>query len=473
MKKETARRLQFRGHLKTGNEITHQIVSTIEYELHDPTTLKVDLLPLGDENERMAAIRYLRRLPYNHLWLFSDEASGPSVEVRGIHRLSLDKSRASIGATAVQVGITAEPQARDTTWHLKAELTPSGILDVPGVQELSDTGDVIFEPLVKGAIEVSTGLGTLQVGSRYDHYESEEYGDKIIHTVQRASITGSIDIPKGEDLFSINNALREEVKNICTLLSLCYRQPVDYYEIKYSESRETTTEKERRKALLRRRLNSQEKKNREEELIDYENLIDGGLNRLLQAYNSSTHKEELSRAIRFLAASYKMNPLESSYFLAYSALDLLASTGKADNIYLLGASKWKKVEKLLREYLDSLAKAQGIAAVVDQIKGKLPELRRASGDHRITEACRALSVNTSDLWPGEGFEDGLKLATRIRNELFHSALLESPQELSKHLVRVRILVERLLLKILEWPDEKIWIWYDENLKWLNHREAKV
>lgn len=473
MKQGTRRRLQFRGHLETGDGTLPPVVSTIEYELYDPTSLSIDLLLLGEESERRAAILYLEHLPYNYLWLHSDELGVPSVEVLGIHGFTYDLTHASIDATGVQVGMTTEPQARETKWHIKAELTPSGILVVPGIRQLSYTGDVSFNPITEGVIEISTSLDTLEIGERYAHYKSEEYGNRVIHTVQRVAITGNICIPKDNDLFSINETLRGEVENVCTILSLCYRQPIDYYEIEYVTDPETTPQAERRKVFLRRRRNSEEKKIHQDELIHQRNLVGGGLDRLLQAYNSSPRKEELSRAIRFLASSYKMATLESSYFLAYSALDLVSSTVKPDSLFLLGTSKWNKIQKLLRKYLNSIAESEGITAVVDQIKEKLPELRRASGDRRIMEACRTLNVETSDLWPKEGFEAGLKLATGMRNDLFHSALLESPDELSEHLVRVRILVERLLLRILEWPDEQIWTWYDQNLRWINHRVSEM
>jgi hypothetical protein len=470
MKKETARRLQFRGHVEAGDAPPHQVAVTIEYELHDPTTLSVDLLLLGEEAERLAAIRHLRHLPNNYLWLHSDEPGVPSVEVLGIHGLSHRGTHFSIKASAIQVGITPEPQARDLTWHVKAELTPSGILEVTGIREMSYTGDIKFRPISKGKIEVSTGLGTLQVAEHYAHHDSEEHGNKVIHTVQRAAVTGTFNIPAGGNLHTTNDVLLDEIENVCTILSLCYRQPVSYYEVEYFTDPETTPDEERAHAYLRRRRNTLETKIRQDELIHQQNLMRGGLNRLLQAYNGSARKEELSRAIRFLAASYKMTTLESSYFLAYSALDLVAAVAKPDNVYLLGSSKWRKVQGLLRDHLDSIKRAERLKIkVVDQMKEKLPELRRTSGDRRIKAACSTRRVKTSDLWPSEGFEAGLRMATRMRNELFHSALMESPEELYDHLVRVRTLVERLLLKILKWPDRRIWTWYDQNLKWVNQR----
>ena len=204
-------------------------------------------------------------------------------------------------------------------------------------------------------------------------------------------------------------------------------------------------------------------------MINYRNLIDGGLQRLLRTFQNCERAEEISRVIDFLASSYKMVTLESSYFLAYSALDLVSAIHDPTALYLLSSAKWKKLEKALRENLNTIAKEQHLIDILEALKAKLPELRRASGDKRIIEACEALRVNTSDLWPNEGFEPGLKIATGMRNDLFHSALAANHQELVRHLVRVRTLVERMLLRILDWPDDQIWVWYDQNLRFVNQR----
>jgi hypothetical protein len=76
-------------------------------------------------------------------------------------------------------------------------------------------------------------------------------------------------------------------------------------------------------------------------------------------------------------------------------------------------------------------------------------------------------MKTDDLWPRQGFELGMKMATKMRNELFHSAICKDPQDLSDNLVRLRTLTERIILRALKWPDDKIWVWYDQNLRWIN------
>jgi hypothetical protein len=467
MNRDTTKRFQFQGHLGTEKAKSPRIVSTIEYQLYDPSTLKIDLLFLGDKNEQQAASSYLRSLRYNHVWLYSDDEQVPSVEVLGIHRTGEAGPHFSIGALAVHVGLTKKPLDQDTTYYIKAELTPSGILAKPGSRELSFTGDLRFTPIVEGEIKVPTTFGILQAEERFDHYESEESGNRIIHTVQRAAITGEIKVSKGDDLFTVNEKFQTDIEEICLLLSLCYRLPVDYYEIHYLPDPKNTSKCALQDSLLRRKRGASVKKIDEDDLINYRNLIGDGLDRLLKSYRDFKRKDQLSQAIKFLSSSYKAITLESSYFLCFSALESAIAACSEISPLLLTAGKWKRVEKLLRTHLNQIAVVEDFGGVLDNMKQKLPELRRIPSDRWILETCRTLNLKTEDLWPRDGFEAGLRSATQMRNDLFHSALCRDFEVMADNLVRLRLLTERLILRTLRWPEDEVWRWYDQNLKWIN------
>jgi hypothetical protein len=199
----------------------------------------------------------------------------------GIHRVYTREFHVSFGASEVRIGLTDKPSEHDTTWFVKAELTPSGILQAVGIKHFSFTGDISFEPLGSSKIEVSTELGTLEASERYAHHEGEEFANKVTYSVQRASITGLLKIPAGTSLASVNDDIVGELKDICTILSFCYRQPVSFYEIEYITDPNTTAENERRTASLRRRQPSQERRADRDELINYDNLVNGGLEELI------------------------------------------------------------------------------------------------------------------------------------------------------------------------------------------------
>jgi len=384
---ETERRIQFLSHVDNSEGKPFPLVSTIEYKRHDPTTLAIDVLLLGDDEERTAALRYLILPPfYDSTWLTSDEPRIASVEVLGIHRVYHREFRVSFGASEIRIGLTDKPSEHDTTWFVKAELTPSGILQAVGIKRFSFTGDINFEPLESSKVEISTALGTLEASERYAHHEAEEYANKVTHSVQRASITGLLKIPAGENLAGVNESMIREVTDICTVLSFCYRQPVSFYEIEYIIDPNTTEQEQMHTATVRRRRASQEGKIDQDELIHRNNLVNGGLDELLRRYKSSPHTEEITRTIRFLAASYKIATLESSYFLAYSALDLITSAISGEGVYLLNTAKWRKIQKLLRAYIDSIADAEGLTPIVTQLK----ETSRIAQDLRRQESYRSL-----------------------------------------------------------------------------------
>src|SRR5437588_8474221 len=309
----TAKRFQFRSHFTvgTGTQIpvgtTVPLVATIEYERYDPTTLSVDLLLLGNDDKEHGAVYVSMTRPFHfELSLSSDEAGAPPAKLRGVHKISGGgSSHVSIVAREAQVGITETPQDEERDLIVKVELTPSGILQTPGIRQLNYTGEISIERIKPGTIEVVTKLGTLEVGERYDYYSSEEYGNKITHSVQRAAITGSLKIPKGESLASFNKILIGEVVDICNVLSLCYRQPVDFYEIWYVTDPNTTPDTDMQEATLRRRRNAIENKLDNDELIHRNNMLDGGLDQLVNKYKQSKHKDEITKAIRFLSPSYK------------------------------------------------------------------------------------------------------------------------------------------------------------------------
>src|SRR5438046_807899 len=135
---EPENRLQFLSHVDNGEGGAFPIVSTLVYKLHDPTSLDIELLLLGDEQARRAALVYLTRPPYyDQIWLHSDEQRFPSVEVLGIHRVSNREYRVSFGASEVKIGLDHEASEQETIWFFKAELTPSGILETVGTKQLS------------------------------------------------------------------------------------------------------------------------------------------------------------------------------------------------------------------------------------------------------------------------------------------------------------------------------------------------
>jgi hypothetical protein len=465
MDSETRRRITFPGHFDWDTDEASSFVCTIEYAKYDPTSLSVRLLLLGDEDRLVHSRRGLENWAFNYLHLHSDRPEMPSVDILGIRGPRLGFWEAEIDAGAVEIGITDTPLATGTTCWSVVQLTPSGILSPWRTQTCLPTGEIQRSGGLGGAVQIATPLGTLSAEEQSAYYDSHEYGDEVTHVVERAIIRGEINVSARRGLREIHESLISQIDDICLILSLCYRQRVRYYEISYSVHDEIKGG-QFREPTLRLKQDACVQKRQIDELVHYRDLVDGGLDSLIRAFQNIRDPAALRRSIVFLSASFEAESVESCYFFAYSALESVVSTVDSSPRLLLSESQWKKTQGFLKQQLDRFVEERGISDVVE-MKAKLMELRRTPAARHIEKICRDLGVKTDDLWPRHGFTAGVKLATNLRNDLFHSALCTDDRQLHAHLTRLRVLAERIILKILGWPDDKLWAHHDYLLKWTN------
>lgn len=174
---------------------------------------------------------------------------------------------------------------------------------------------------------------------------------------------------------------------------------------------------------------------------------------------------DLIRAIDFLAESYT-STLENAFFLAFSAMETvinIAAGDAAEGAYT--SSQWRTIRRALEA---TIAKAGGdLSLDMSDLLEKLPELRRPAFKKRVRVACENYGPATMDLWPGQDFLEGIAEAAKIRNGLFHAAAYSNGAAIAETLIRVRSFSERLIAKLLKWPDEDLWVWRDQELKLVN------
>jgi hypothetical protein len=168
--------------------------------------------------------------------------------------------------------------------------------------------------------------------------------------------------------------------------------------------------------------------------------------------------------------------LEAGYFLAFSALECAVGAAEGKTAYALGSARWRRLEKRLQEAIVGFLETEFInqderAELQTLLVSKLPDVRKISIRRRVATISEKLGVRLDDLWPtATGFDEGFGRAYSARNALFHAAACEKPDAMNGDMIRLRVLTERIVLKILSWPDEKIWRWYDQELRWLNREE---
>ena len=98
---------------------------------------------------------------------------------------------------------------------------------------MSHKGTIKTKHLIPGALFVRTSLGRVRVEETFGFYESEQFGNRIINRVSRLAINGNLRVRRGESLRSRHEQLVHAVNDVCKLLSLCCRKPVDWYYIRY------------------------------------------------------------------------------------------------------------------------------------------------------------------------------------------------------------------------------------------------
>lgn len=460
-------KVHIQGHfaLQPDKPVPLRSAASIRYEKHDPTSLEVEILFLGGDEERTEAYRAIHGLDVNLLRLHPINDGEDSINLLGLTRWQSSVTNVKLEVAAIEIGIDRDSAVQPVEVSFTVGLQPSGILTRQGSVELHYNGNISTQHREEGQILVQTSLGPIEAMEAYDYLDGMAFGDKVLHRIQRLRLTGRFELHAGETLRSFHEKLLKEISPICSVLSLCYRQPVDAYEIEYLW--EGPEEDPFKRAAYRRKWHRSREKEDGSELIDTSNLREGGLSDLVNALKGHPQSKSLDQGISFLSHSY-ISFLETAYFTAFSAMETIVNAlCESAEVALIRPASWRKVEKALRTSLTELSDSGTILKeTATHMQEKLPELRRASLASRIDRVVAAYSIKTSDLWTAEGFTAGMKRASAFRNDLFHAAHTSDLDLMDVDLTRIRAFTERLLLAALAWPEDRRWVRRDDIIHWI-------
>lgn len=252
----------------------------------------------------------------------------------------------------------------------------------------------------------------------------------------------------------------EDLVDIVRMVSFCSRERVSWYAITVETYRSKQQPRLNPRAQSRGGVAVYESRKWQEPLIDHKDLADGGFYTLLDSFRSSEHCELLRRAIAYQVASrQKEGGIEENYVLCHAALDALASGLSLNDpsVPRYQEPEWNELRSRLVIALEEFARDKGIdATVINRTKRKLLELRRPPIADLIQHHVNALGVKADDLWPSIGFEKGLRQALDTRNTFVHQAIVNDLTTTHENLLRLQVLIERFILKLLRWPDDKVW-----------------
>ena len=196
----------FHGSLTDHSEGPAEFSATISFPSWDPTGLSVDILWLGNEDQRRRGAFALRHPASNHVWLDSlDPFQGPA-ELRGINQVRTKSAgsfahSSSVGVAAVQIGITKDKCQERRTYDAVVQLQPSGILCLPSIHNLHFTGEIRIERITSGEVKLKFKNSSFEAREAYEYYKTIEDGNNVAHQVQRASLIGKVVVGPGDSLF--------------------------------------------------------------------------------------------------------------------------------------------------------------------------------------------------------------------------------------------------------------------------------
>lgn len=438
----------------------------IEHEKYNPEKISTELVLLGSDIEFGGAFRAcLHGDEYGKLEIRGEKDTDPAVTIRNINGWRHQGNNASLYIGSYEYAISEIPIDNPENIYVTVELTPSGILSKWGSRTLHFDGSIECKNSYPEEIEWDLDIGKGKAFTRYTYEEHSVFDNKATIQIERPSLTFEINTDSNLSTSEIKNAVLEEARDFSLILSLCYRKLVSWYEMTFSiipQDRNLGVVS----PIIRKKVYTKSYPDHEDELINHRDLINDGLPTLVKNFRNSPIIDALRRSITFLVSSQSNQTIEIIFFQSIISLESFCD-GFIDlnqEDVRIPSGKWKKIEKTLRESLKSLCDQHDMSIHIEKVKKKLPELKGITTLDKILHCCKALDVNTNDLWQKNGLEDGLSKALSMRNHLFHRAYCEDPYFLYANFVRIQVLTERLILKHLKWPDEKIWRWYDQKMR---------
>lgn len=458
--------IRYRGKIDAGSD-SIPVILLIEFDKYDFTSVSCEVTPVLSGRDNIRALDGVLTGHFDRPLIVKPASEdAPIVRFHGIRGWRSDGSSMSLELSGFDInvsGVTLPPGWRVYT---TVDLTSGKVLSKPRGVEYDRRGNVAqkfaYEDDVEWALPMGRGIAFL----RFESEKTQVGRDEATLLVCRPTIEYDLSIERQTSLEEVTQELERDLADVCLLLSLCGRRRVIWYQSSYLLIDAEQTPAHTREPISRYAVFDRLAEGPRDELINHEALTKGGFQRLLDRLRTSPYREELKQVILFLASSQTADTIETSYFLCHAALEALCNAiyPKELGHDLLPYDEWKKIESTLRQAIVDFAAKSGAAAFGEKASARISDLKRVGTRDRIVSICRHLGLGSTEIWPGVALEAGLGRALKVRNELFHGAKTADLQNLYVSLVRLQILTERLLLRILDWPNDKIWQWYDQHLR---------
>lgn len=457
---------RFTGNAIFAENVKIPAVLTFDYDKHSPSEIKGRISPTGIITDPMQRIWFHNPgMPKEVIFEAQSPVNAP-IRVHAFSSVTRSQNEISFDAHVCEIGLSDFAIKNTEFAAVTILLTNAKCLSKRQSRALHYDGNIQIKPGYPEEIEWKTPFGVATARMHYVYEDSIILGDKAIVQMRIPSISVKLDSTQSYSVTDVMQGLRKEMPDVCTLLALCSRQTIHWFDIGMTLRAREPRFANMVQPKIRQSADKINYSERLEELINHRDLINGGFENLLAKFRGSPHSEVLRRAIPFLVVSYAPGFAETRYFLCYSALNALCNSIEQISPNLSGG-QWNRIESELKTALNDALSKEGKQSEFDLMARKIPEIKRAPEIDVMLDAIERMGIKTDDLWQGKSLDSGLQEARKMRNALFHAAERDDIWRMEDNLVRLRILTERMTLRILEWPTEKIWKYYDQDLHWIN------
>lgn len=445
---------EFLGTIESGVAAKRRAWLQISHGQFEPSGIKCVLLLQEPLSPRLRSWNS-RELAYR-----ADVPKKEEIHMYGPIGYSASSYRAELDVRRIDIGCTSDSLPADADVSGWCLLNAGAALRSPRIIEKSFTGSIDVSTAHGAHLEWRQDVRTYQASLRAEYAEIVSAGKKILVQSYVPSLAFTQRTDGKLSMRDLMETLDRDLSDVLPILSLASRESVDWFETEVMVVKAMNDQHAYHRGFRRAVAEHREEISWPGPLLSFTNLRDGGLGTLVSAFQKSAIKEALRHAIAFEVESRSSTTIEARLFLAHAALEAVAwALCLSDpNWKEFGKSSWKRFAKGIKKSIKALAaELQLDPALSVAATKKIRELSRPPVKDVIESQVTRLNVKIDDVWPRDlGFSAGLAKAIKDRNDLVHEAKISNFDRALMNAARLQILAERLILKVLEWPDDHVW-----------------
>lgn len=209
------------------------VLLQLYHDKYDPQNLSAELTLLSQDKIIENSFRNsLSGDDYGTLKIISKDNS-PEIVLKGVNGWSHQGNNVMLNIEGYEYGISDDAITNAEDIFASVELTPSGILKKWGTIERHYDGSIKHNDGYPEDVEWEFQLGKAKAFSSYAYEEHMVYDNKATIQIERPALHFTINnTNQCRTTKEIKETIVKEVRDICYILSLCYRKLVRWYELK-------------------------------------------------------------------------------------------------------------------------------------------------------------------------------------------------------------------------------------------------